>query len=193
MKILGIAASPRKDGNTEFFTQTTLDFLKEKGFDTELILLRHYNVHACIGCYSCMEHKECSQKDDDFNVLFQKMKESQGIILGTPVYYSGVVPNLMCLLDRAGFVGRATGEFFSKKVGGPITVARRAGHNFALAQLLLWFNINDMIVPGSTYWNVGVAGAKGDRDAAHDAEGIATLKHFADNMAFVLNKIHKDD
>ncbi len=190
MKVLGIAASPRKDGNTQFYTETTLDFLKEKGLSTELILLRDYEINSCQGCYYCMKNKKCSQKDDDFNFIYNKMRESQGIILGTPVYYSGVVPDLMALLDRAGFLGRATGEFFSGKVGGPITVARRAGHNFAFAQLLLWFNINDMIVPGSTYWNVGVAGAKGARDAEKDEEGISTLKHFADNMAFLLKKIN---
>ena len=190
MKVIGIAASPRQNGNTQYYTRRCLEFLEKKGISTELILLKEYKVNSCRGCYYCMENKECRQKDDDFHKIYGKMRESQGIILSSPVYYSSVVPDLMALLDRAGFLGRATGEFFSGKVGGPITVARRAGHNFAFAQLLLWFNINDMFIAGSTYWNVGVAGSRGARDADRDEEGIATLERFAENMAFLLKRVN---
>jgi multimeric flavodoxin WrbA len=95
----------------------------------------------------------------------------------------------MSLLDRAGYVSRQTKEFFSGKVGAPIVVARRAGHNFTLAQLLLWYFINDMIVVGSTYWNIAVAGSGGARDIKGDREGIDTVRHFADSMARLMKKI----
>ena len=118
------------------------------------------------------------------------MRAAEGIILGSPVYLSSVVPQMMALLDRATFVSLWNQRFFTGKVGGPITVARRAGHNMAFSQLLLWFFINGITVPGSTYWNVGVAGTAGSRDADQDEEGMNTVVHFANNMAHVMNKIN---
>jgi multimeric flavodoxin WrbA len=153
------------------------------------VSLRGKTLLPCSGCYGCAEAKECVQKGDDFAELFDKMHAAQGILVSSPVYYASAVPQLMCLLERAGFAGRMSGKFFSGKVGAPITVARRTGHTFAFAQLLLWYFINDMIIPGSIYWNVGVAGAKGARDAENDAEGIKILEHFAKNMAHVMRKL----
>jgi multimeric flavodoxin WrbA len=118
------------------------------------------------------------------------MREAEGLILGSPVYLSSVVPQMMALLARATFVAYWNDKFFSGKVGGPITVARRAGHNLAFSQLLLWFFINGITVPGSTYWNVGMAGAGGARDAEKDEEGLSTVTHFARNMACLMNKVY---
>jgi multimeric flavodoxin WrbA len=117
------------------------------------------------------------------------MRQSEGLILGSPVYLSSVVPQMMALLARATFVAYWSDKFFAGKVGGPITVARRAGHNVAFSQLLLWFFFNGLIVPGSTYWNVGLAGAGGARDAADDTEGLQTVINFAHNMAGLMKKL----
>jgi multimeric flavodoxin WrbA len=117
------------------------------------------------------------------------MREAEGIILGSPVYLSSVVPQMMALLARATFIAYWSDKFFVGKVGGPITVARRAGHNLAFSQLLLWFFINGITVPGSTYWNVGMAGAGGARDAEKDEEGLATVINFANNMANLMKKV----
>lgn len=117
------------------------------------------------------------------------MREAEGLILGSPVYLSSVVPQMMALLARATFVAYWNEKFFTGKVGGPITVARRAGHNLAFSQLLLWFFINGLIVPGSTYWNVGMAGAGGARDAEDDTEGIQIVSNFAKNMAGLMKRI----
>lgn len=189
MKVLGISGSLRKSGNSEWFLKKTLEFLEQEGLETELVSLRGKTLFPCSGCYGCTEAKECVQKGDDFAELFDKMHAAQGILVSSPVYYASAAPQLMCLLERAGFAGRMSGKFFSGKVGAPITVARRTGHTFAFAQLLLWYFINDMIIPGSIYWNVGVAGAKGARDAENDAEGIKILEHFAKNMAHVMRKL----
>ena len=116
------------------------------------------------------------------------MKEARGLVLGSPVYLSSVVPQMMALLARATFVAYWNDKFLSGKVGGPITVARRAGHNMAFSQLLLWFFINGITVPGSTYWNVGVAGAGGARDAEEDEEGLTTVVNFANNMTGIMKK-----
>lgn len=205
MKVIGIVGSPREHGNTEFFTQTALDELNQNGIETELISLIGKNISQCTGCYQCIEAKRCVIRDD-FDEIFQKMHEADGIILASPAYHSCVTPPLKAVMDRAGFSGRWAANdmkekgqsyswdnngFFSGKVGAGITVARRAGHCFAYAQLLMWLTANDFIVIGSNYWNVGMAGKGGARDAADDAEGVGIMQHMAKNMAHVLKKLNQ--
>jgi multimeric flavodoxin WrbA len=155
-----------------------------------LISLRNKEIKPCLGCYQCVEKAACAQKDDDFAEILEKMKQADGIILGSPVYLSSVVPQMMSLLARATFIAHWNGKFLKDKIGGPITVARRAGHNLAFSQLLLWFFINGMTVPGSTYWTVGMAGTGGARDADQDEEGLTHVTNFAQNMARVLTKMN---
>ncbi|WP_206808556.1 flavodoxin family protein [Paradesulfitobacterium ferrireducens] len=204
MKVVGFCGSPRVKGNTEFLVGTALEQLQKQGIETELIRLADKKIDQCSGCYACVNTKECSI-EDDFQELFQKMMEADGLILGSPVYHSSITPKLKALLDRAGFLCRWVandmksgnssyqwkGTAFSGKVMAPITVARRAGQNFAFAQLLLWATVNDMIVVGSNYWNVGVAGTGGKVDADQDAEGIGIIRHMSDNMGFVLKQLKK--
>lgn len=189
MKIVGIAGSLRSKSNTLQYVELALKTLKEEGFKTELISLRGKEIKPCNGCYDCVKKGYCTIKGDDFAEILDKMRMAEGLILGSPVYLSSVVPQMMALLARATFVAYWNDKFFSGKVGGPITVARRAGHNLAFSQLLLWFFINGITVPGSTYWNVGMAGTGGARDAENDEEGLATVANFADNMADVMQKI----
>ena len=189
MKIVGIAGSLRSRSNTLQYIEVALNSLEEKGFETELISLRGKEIKPCNGCYDCVKKGYCTIKADDFAEILGKMRTAEGLILGSPVYLSSVVPQMMALLARATFVAYWNDKFFSGKVGGPITVARRAGHNMAFSQLLLWFFINGITVPGSTYWNVGMAGAGGARDAISDEEGLATVANFVDNMADVMQKI----
>ena len=189
MKVIGIAGSLRPESNTLKYVETALQTLQQAGLETELVSLHGRVIQPCIGCYDCVKAGRCTIKGDDFDEILKKMREAQGIILGSPVYLSSVVPQMMALLSRATFVAYWNDKFFSGKVGGPITVARRAGHNLAFSQLLLWFFINGITVPGSTYWNVGVAGAGGARDAEKDTEGLNTVTNFAVNMAAVMKKI----
>ncbi|MEW6265350.1 MAG: flavodoxin family protein [Thermodesulfobacteriota bacterium] len=189
MKVIGIAGSLRPDSNTLKFVQHCLTALDEQGLETELISLRDKTIKPCQGCYKCVKLGHCVQEDDDFAPILEKMKAAQGLVIGSPVYVSSVVPQVMSLLDRATFVALWNDRFFSGKVGGPITVARRAGHNMAFSQLLLWYFINGLVIPGSTYWNVGVAGARGARDAEKDEEGLATVRNFALHMAAVMKKL----
>jgi multimeric flavodoxin WrbA len=191
MKVIGIAGSLRANSNTLQYVEKTLQVLESEGLETELISLRGKKIEPCTGCYDCAKTEKgvCSIKNDDFNGILTKMRQAEGIILGSPVYLSSVVPQMMALLARATFVSYWSDKFFTGKVGGPITVARRAGHNMAFSQLLLWFFLNGLIVPGSTYWNVGMAGAGGARDAESDAEGMATVTNFAHNMAGLMKKI----
>ena len=189
MKVIGIAGSLRSKSNTLLYVEKALEIFGGKGFDTELISLRGKEIKPCNGCYDCVKKGYCTIEDDDFAEILAKMQAAEGLILGSPVYLSSVVPQMMALLARATFVAYWNDKFFSGKVGGPITVARRAGHNLAFSQLLLWFFINGITVPGSSYWNVGMAGTGGARDAENDEEGLTTVMNFAENMAAVMQKI----
>ncbi len=189
MKAIAICGSPRENGNTETLLTTCLDVLETEGIGVELIPLRTKTVQGCIACRTCQKTKDktCAIKDDDFHDIFQVMQQADIIVVGSPVYFGSATPQLMTLLDRAGYVSRANGDLFSRKVGGPITVARRAGQNFTYAQLLYWFMVNDMVVPGSTYWNVAIGRAPGDVN--DDTEGIETVQRFAQNLAWLAKKL----
>ena len=149
-----------------------------------------YNIEPCQACYKCWKVGKCVQ-NDDFEVIFKKMVEADAIIVGSPVHFSFAHTKLWSLLVRAGF-STFRKKVFYRKIGGAIAVARRAGHNTTFAQLLLWFFINGFVVPGSTYWNVAVAGAGGKRDADEDEEGIKTVVEFAENVYWLLKKVKGD-
>lgn len=203
MKVIGIVGSPRANSNSAYFLDVALKELQKHGIETEFINLRGKRIHPCTGCYGCVTAKVCTLEKDDFDEVFEKMLEADGIIVGSPVYNSSTPADVKALLDRAGFLSRWInnemkeksegydwkGTAFSGKVAAPITVARRAGQNFAFAELLLWFTVNDFIVIGSHYWNVGVAGKGGAVDAETDSEGIGIIKHMAANMAHVIKKL----
>jgi multimeric flavodoxin WrbA len=190
MKVVGIAGSLRPESNTLQYVKKCLGRLNELGLETELISLQGKEIKPCLGCYSCVEIGKCIQEDDDFAAILEKMRQAEGIVLGSPVYISSATPQIMSLLSRATFVAIWNKRFFTGKVGGPITVARRAGHNLAFSQLLLWFFVNGITVPGSTYWNVGLAGTAGAHDADQDEEGMQTVENFANNLAHVIKKIY---
>lgn len=189
MKAIAICGSPREGGNTEFYLKIILEELSGKGIETELIHLHDKTILPCKGCYGCMEKKACVQQDD-FEAIFSKMEEADGIIIGSPVYVAKPSALLLALLERVTFSARASGRMLTGKVGAPVTVARRTGQAFAFAELLLWYFINDMVIPGSMYWNVGVAGAKGAKNADTDLEGIEIMKYAAANVAKVMTALN---
>ena len=188
MKVVGISGSLRGKSNTLQYVTAALKVLDQNGFETELISLRGKEIKPCNGCYDCVEKGYCTIKDDDFEGILGKMRDAEGLILGSPVYLSSVVPQMMSLLARATFVAYWNDKFFSGKVGGPITVARRAGHNVAFSQLLLWFFINGITVPGSTYWNIAFGRDKGEVEK--DEEGIGTMKLLGENMGWLLMRLN---
>jgi len=183
VKVVGIVGSTRRGGNTEILTQVALDVIQKKGIETELITLAGKRIAPCDGCRGCVKTGKCHIKDD-FDSVFAKMKKADGIILATPVYYGAATPQIVGLISRF----YSTDRPLRRKVGGPIVVARRAGHNFTLAQLMFFFMIHEMIVPGSSYWNIAFGRQKGD--VLKDKEGIATIKNFARNMVWLLEKTH---
>jgi multimeric flavodoxin WrbA len=189
MHAIAISGSPRKQGNTETLLQRCLDRLEDQDITGELVSLRDKTIKGCRACATCnrLRDKTCNQKDDDFHPVFEKMRQADIIVVGSPVYFGSATPEMMALLDRAGYVSRANGHLFSRKLGGPVAVARRAGANFTYAQLLMWFMINDMVVPGSSYWNVALA--REPAEVVGDNEALATIERFADNLAWLAKRL----
>ena len=190
MKAIAINGSARPGGNTEIMLEKCLAVLADKGIAGELIRLSDKTITPCKACGSCFKKKDnqCIMQDDDFQKVYDHMLAADIILLGSPVYFGSATANMTAVLDRAGYVGRANGNVFSRKLGGPVVVARRAGQNFTLAQLMYWFMIMDMIVPGSTYWNVGFGRVEGEVN--EDTEALETVSHFAENLAWLAQKTH---
>ena len=188
MKAIAINGSARTAGNTEILLKKCLATLAEEGIEGELIRLSEKTVTPCTACTQCFKNKDmkCVIAKDDFQEIFDKMVAADIIIVGSPVYYGSATANITALLDRAGYVSRANGNVFTRKLGGPVVVARRAGQNFTFAQLMFWFIINDMVMPGSTYWNIGFGREIGEVN--EDKEAIETVVGFAKNLAWLAEK-----
>ncbi len=185
MKILGIVGSPRTGGNTETLTKIALEAVAEEGLETELITLAGKKIAPCDACRSCRSTGECHIKDD-FQEIHEKMLSADGFILATPVWFGAATPLMTSLISRC-YVSRGKGSSFENKVGGPIVVARRAGKNFTFAQLMFFYMIHCMVVPGSTYWNVGIGDEKGE--VTEDEEGVRTVRNFGRKLAWLAKKI----
>lgn len=185
MKAIGIVGSPRKNGNTEILTAHTLQAIAGEGLETELITLADLDIRPCNACQVCRREERCPIEDDLFPV-YTRMKAAEAIILASPVYFGSATALLKALMDRAGSIS-ILNKSFAGKVGGPLVVARRAGKNFTFLQIMQWFHIMNMIMPGSTYWNVAIGRQKGEvRD---DEEGMTTAWNFGKNVAFVVKKL----
>ncbi|MBC7219692.1 MAG: flavodoxin family protein [Hadesarchaea archaeon] len=186
IKVVGIVGSPRAGGNTEILVNEALKAAAEEGAIVELLRLCDKEIKPCDGCRSCRKTKECWIKDD-FRPIFDKMVEADGIIIASPVYFGSSTPQVKALIDRAGYLSIAKGRVFENKVGGALVVARRAGQNFTLAELLFFFLHQGMIVPGSSYWNVAFGREPGE--VLNDSEGIETVKNFGKKMVWIIKKL----
>jgi multimeric flavodoxin WrbA len=135
-----------------------------------------------------LQNKECKIVNDNINLYIKKMDEADGIILGSPTYFSMMTPELKALIDRAGYVGMFNDHLFKRKVGAAVVAVRRAGGIPTFDAINHFFLISEMIIPGSSYWNVGVGLKKGDVEK--DEEGIEIMETLGRNMAWLLKKIH---
>ena len=189
MKVVAFNGSARKDGNTAILLNYVLGELQKEGIETEMLQLAGQKIHGCIACYKCFKNKDkqCAVKDDVANDCIGKMAEADGIILGSPTYFSDVTSEMKALIDRAGLVARANGDMFRRKVGAAVVAVRRGGEIHAFDSMNHFFLIEQMIVPGSIYWNMGFGREKGEVEK--DEEGIRTMKNLGQNMAWLLKKI----
>jgi multimeric flavodoxin WrbA len=189
MKVLGISGSPRPGGNTDILVKRALGILQEEGIETDFLSLADRPIKPCMACAGCMRGEEirCVQEDPAFEGVIERFMAADGILVGSPVYFGSATPQTMALLDRVGYVARRHPELLRRKVGAAIVVARRAGQNFTFAQLNYFFLIAEMIVPGSTYWNVAFGREKGE--VQKDEEGLKTVDNLAHNVAWLLKKL----
>lgn len=189
MKVVAINGSARKDGNTTILIRRVFSVLESEGIETELIQLAGEQIHGCMACGTCrkIQNKQCKIVNDNVNLYINKMAEADGIILGSPTYFSMMTSEMKALIDRAGFVGRSNGDLFKRKVGAAIVTMRRAGGIPTFDAINHFFLISQMIVPGSSYWNVGIGLAKGDVEK--DEEGLKTMDDLGRNMAWLLKKM----
>ncbi len=190
MKVVAFSGSARKNGNTVMLIERTLDELKKEGIDTELIQLAGTQIQGCIACSKCFENvdRHCAVNKDAVNAFIDKIAEADGVILGSPTYFADITPELKALIDRAGMVARANADMFQRKVGAAVVAVRRAGAIHAFDSINHFFFISQMIVPGSSYWNIGVGRAIGE--VAEDDEGMETMATLGKNMAWLLKKLH---
>jgi multimeric flavodoxin WrbA len=190
LKIVAFVGSPRKNGNSELLANEALKSAEQEGAETELVRLAEYNLKPCDACMVCRKTKKC-KIDDDGEKLFSKIIEADGVILATPVYFGSCPPQTKIFIDRMGYVARSMDQPFNNKVGGALVVARRAGANFTYAELLFFFLISGMIVPGVSYWTVAYGREKGE--VTNDKEGVETARELGKKMAWLAKILKKED
>jgi len=189
MKVVAFNGSSRKDGNTALLLNLVLEELKKEGIETELIQLAGETLSGCIACFKCAENKDqkCNVVKDRMNEYISKMKEARGILLGSPTYISDMTANMKALIERSTIVSKNNGDLFKRKVGAAVVSVRRAGSTHVLSSINFFFLINQMIIPGSSYWNMAIGRNPGE--VKDDAEGVKTMKTLGQNMAWLLKKI----
>jgi multimeric flavodoxin WrbA len=189
MKVIAFNGSVRKEGNTAILLNLVLDELKAEGIETEIYSLAGKPIQGCIACFKCFEKKNrrCNVEKDIVNECIQKMDEADGILLGSPTYFADVSAGMKALIERCGLVGGANNKMYRRKAGAAVVAVRRAGAIHVFNSLNYFFTINEMIIPGSTYWNVGIGRQPGEVNS--DAEGVQTMKNLGKNMAWLMKKI----
>lgn len=186
-KVIGINASARADGNTAILINKVFEELHTNGIETELIQLAGEMIEPCKACWACGGKGNCIHSRDSFRTIFDKMKEADGIILGSPVYSANVSANMQALLERAAVVADMNPGLFKHKVGISVAAVRRAGGLQSIDTMNHFFLNHEMYIAGSTYWNMGYGQQAGDVNK--DEEGLVNMKNLGTNMGYLLKKL----
>jgi multimeric flavodoxin WrbA len=188
MKVLGINGSPRKGGNTEILIREVFKPLEANGINTEIFQIGGREVHGCIACMKCRKAADgkCHQKNDLINECIEKMLSADAIIIGSPVYFADLSSDTKALIDVAGYAIRGAGNPLKRKIGAAVIAVRRAGAIHAFDSINHFFHINEMIIPGSSYWNLAIGREKGE--VLNDEEGMRTMRVLGENIAWLLEK-----
>ncbi|MCD4821863.1 MAG: flavodoxin family protein [Methanococcoides sp.] len=190
MKVVAFNGSPRKEGNTSLLLKHVLTELEDEGIETEIIQIGSNTLSGCTACMKCFENKDeqCVIKSDIVNDCIKKMKEADGIIIASPTYFADINAETKALIERAGFVAKANDDLFKRKIGAAVVAARRGGAIHAFDSINHLFTISQMIIPGSSYWNIGLGFLPVDVEG--DMEGIQTMQTLGKNMAWLLKKLN---
>ena len=190
MKVIAINSSARKDGNTKILLDRVLGELEKAGIETELIQLAGEEISPCKACWACGGKGNCAHGKDRFCEIFEKMKEADGILLGSPVYSANVSANMQALLERSAVVADMNPGLFTHKVGAAVAAVRRAGAIQAVDTMNHFFLNHEMYVAGATYWNMGYGQMPGDVEK--DEEALANMRSLGQNMAFLLKALREE-
>ena len=177
-KVILLSGSPNAEGNTVQVLKACAEVIEKNGVEAEVVSLSGMKLHDAM---------DFTSGDDGFDAVIQKVKDADGLIVAGPVYWGAVRAQMMTALQRLAMASMQQGNFLSHKVGGPIAIARRGGSTTSIQEMMMFYLSNDMIVPGSTYWNIVFGQTPGQ--ALQDEEGMQTVRRFAENVAFLINKI----
>jgi multimeric flavodoxin WrbA len=187
-KVVLISGSPKPEGNTALLMRECAKVIQAAGVETEIISFAGKKIEACIACMKCKSGR-CGL-DDGLNDIIDKIRPAQGLIVGTPVYFGTARGDVMCALQRIGYVSRNSDNYLKGKIGGPVAVARRGGQTLTLQEMMMFFLINELIIPGSTYWNMVFGRNPGE--ALNDEEGMRTIRRFSENVAELIKKLYPE-
>lgn len=192
MKVIAINGSPKAEGNTYHALKMVAEQLEKEGISTEIIHVGNKNIRGCLACGGCAKNQdEKCVINDEVNDIIQKMKDADGIVIGSPVYYASIAGTMKSFLDRAFYVAGAGNDgLFRHKVGASVAVARRSGEVATFDHLNHYFTVSEMFVVPSRYWNVIHGRMPGE--ALQDEEGVQTMRVLAKNMAFLMNSIEQN-
>ncbi len=187
MKVVAFNGSPRKDGNTTLLIRQLFDQLEKEGIETELVHLSGKKIHGCIACYKCFQNKDqrCAVKDDIANDCIEKIMKADGIVLGSPVYFGDMTPEMKALIDRTGLVSLANGGMYRDKVGAAVVALRRSGAVHTLGGMNQFFLAGQMIIVGR-----GMGFGREPGEVEKDEEGMQAVKTLGQRMAWLLRKLH---
>ena len=185
-KVILLNASPRVNSNTKIVLEECAKEIEREGVETEIISLKGMKIQSCIACLKCVETGNCVL-NDGLDEIIEKIRHADGFIPAAPVYFGTARGDIMAALQRIGKVSRGGDKFLDWMVGGPIAVARRGGVTLTLQEMMMFFAINNMIVAGSTYWNMVIAGPEGT--SLEDEEVIETIRLFGQTVAKIIKKV----
>ena len=187
MKVIAFNGSPKKEGNTYHAIKMVTDELEKEGIEIEIIHVGNKTIRGCLACNACARSKneKCIVDNDEVNEWIQKMKEADGIILGSPVHYSSISGTMKSFLDRAFYV--ANTGILRHKVGAAVVAVRRSGGVTTFNQLNNYINYAEMLMPNSNYWNVIHGTSPGE--AIGDEEGRQIMRVLGKNMAWLMKLV----
>jgi multimeric flavodoxin WrbA len=189
MKVVAFNGSPNKEGNTYQAIKLVANELEKEGIETEIINVGNKSIRGCIACNQCVknQNEQCVLPGDEVNGWIQKMKEADGIILGSPVHFSAMGGTMKSFLDRAFYVVGVNGGILRHKVGTSVVAVRRAGGIPTFNQLNNYINYSEMLMPTSNYWSVINGTTPGE--ALQDKEGVQTMRMLGKNMVWIMKLV----
>ena len=180
MKVVAINGSPHKEGNTYYALKVVGSVLETNGIEFEILHIGNKIIQGCRACGTCGKNKdeECGIK---------KMKDADGIILASPVHYSGIGGTMKSFCDRAFYVAGSNGGLFRNKVGAVVTAVRRTGGSMTFAALNQFLMYSEMVIPSSNYWNV--IHGRLPEEVLKDDEGVQIMEILGNRMAWLIRSL----